>query len=132
MASSKKEERNLSEYVRDMLLRDQPDNRNLERLDKRMTDLVYQVRKIGVNINQIAHNCNAAGIRAGDIMEAKRWVEECEKQIRKGIGAIDIYLQSCRGSGGEENGDHETDVPENGKEGESLPASGELSELHPE
>ena len=127
VASAKKQERNLSEYIRDMLLCEKPDNkRKLERLDKRMAELVYQVRKIGVNINQIAHNCNAAGIRSGDLKDAKRWAEESEKQVQRGIEDIAQYIQSCQ-KGSERNGSHETDVPENGKEGESLPTPGELS-----
>lgn len=59
---------NLSGYIRKCALRESG-YRNLERMEKERKDLTYQVRKIGVNINQAVKKINsgAGGMAAQDL-----------------------------------------------------------------
>lgn len=72
----------MSAYIRNLVL-SQTGKKDV-RVDMELKDLNYQVRKIGVNINQIAHRLNS---NIGDMRDAEYVVELMKelKAILKGL-----------------------------------------------
>lgn len=72
----------MSSYVRDMALSGRIININT----KELKDVVYEVHKIGVNINQIAHHVNESqGIYKEDMEEIQVKMEEIWELLQKNL-----------------------------------------------
>lgn len=72
----------MSSYVRDMALSGRIININT----KELKDVVYEVHKIGVNINQIAHHVNESqAIYKTDIEDVQADIEEIWKLLKKSL-----------------------------------------------
>ena len=72
----------MSSYVRDMALSGRIININT----KELKDVVYEVHKIGVNINQIAHHINESqAIYKADIEDVQANIGEIWKLLKKSL-----------------------------------------------
>lgn len=101
---------NLSGYIRDCVL--EQSGIKKESYKREIKNLSYQIRKIGVNINQVAAKINS-GYRG---MDAVSTLLENQNRIER---ELEILLKKL----GEENGNHETDeykTREAGREQTSL------------
>ena len=101
---------NLSGYIRDCVL--EQSGIKKESYKREIKNLSYQIRKIGVNINQVAAKINS-GYRG---MDAVSTLLENQNRIEQ---ELEILLKKL----GEENGNHETDeykTREAGREQTSL------------
>lgn len=61
----------LARFARDKLL-NQPANAQVVQAVATYADTVYQLKKIGTNINQIAHQLNIEGSKVGAVVELKK------------------------------------------------------------
>lgn len=87
-----KTQQKVSAYVRERLFYDPrifDRKAQTQELKKSMDDLVYQVRKIGVNINQIARSNNAGFFNAKDLETLEKRVEELEERINKAVQELE-------------------------------------------
>lgn len=72
---------NFSEYLRQMLMAQSGySNPKLERI---LSDLRYELRKIGTNVNQIAHKINGGFGNPGDVEELKRYLKDIEEELER-------------------------------------------------
>lgn len=71
---------NLSEYIRSLLLSNTHYVSEHE-IKKLLKDLNYELRKIGVNVNQIAHKFNGNIGSESDLVALKKYLTEVEEQI---------------------------------------------------
>ncbi len=86
--------------------------RQLQMLDTKLNQMIFQIRKAGVNVNQIAHSCNAGYFLPGwgNGVGLTENIEEMERVIRVGFAEIKDILEE-KGS----DGDHKINVSEGGK-----------------
>lgn len=77
---------NISRFIRNRVL----DSERIKNQKKRqMDDLVYQIRKIGVNINQITKKVNADKVYFYDIKVVQEEQRKIESQVNK---LIHVYI----------------------------------------
>lgn len=72
---------NLSEYLREIIFT----NSGLQDKEtiRQLRNLQYELRKIGVNVNQIAHKINSGFGDFRDIRELKEYLERIDKAFAK-------------------------------------------------
>ena len=70
----------LSAYVRKTLFYT---GNHPENLKKELKDLNYQVRKIGVNINQVAHKINAGLVNGADLMRLQESLQMTDRLLKE-------------------------------------------------
>ena len=88
----------LSKYVRYKLLADSEKSKYNTTYISCIRQLVYEVNRIGNNVNQIAYQMNALRYDAGYVSELRKNFETCERLI------LNFVLQE------ENNGNHKTDA----------------------
>ncbi len=72
---------NLSKYLRDLIFRESR-YKDWE-LKKELRNLNYELRKIGVNVNQIAHKINGNSWTAGDLVMLRDYLKSVEHHLEK-------------------------------------------------
>lgn len=88
----------LSKYVRYKLLADSEKSKYNTTYISCIRQLVYEINRIGNNVNQIAYQMNALRYDAGYVSELRKDFETCERLI------LNFVLQE------ENNGNHKTDA----------------------
>ncbi len=83
---------NLSEYIRDLLFRES--HYCDWELKKLMRDTNYELRKIGVNVNQIAHKFNGNIGSENDLAALKRYLAAVEEQLARLEEGVEKAWQS--------------------------------------
>lgn len=96
-SKTKKGQINISKYIRKQILESETD---LICTRKQMDDLIYQIRKIGVNVNQVTKKINADQGSLRDVRELQEALVAIENQLKE-------FVRCCVKEG-EENGNHET------------------------
>lgn len=72
---------NLSKYLRDIIFRESR-YKDWE-LKKELRNLNYELRKIGVNVNQIAHKINGNYWTADDLVALRNYLKSVEHHLEK-------------------------------------------------
>lgn len=88
---------NLSGYIRSMIL--EPEKKS-KRDARDLKELTYQIRKIGVNVNQIAAKANSGYFNRDLLLSLKKNQERLEAEVRDFFGRQE-----------EAHGNHKTDEP---------------------
>jgi len=88
----------LSKYVRYKLLADSEKSKYNATYISCIRQLVYEINRIGNNVNQIAYQMNVLRYDAGYVSELRKNFETCERLI------LNFVLQE------ENNGNHKTDA----------------------
>ena len=83
----------LSKYVRKVLLSPVGSSKDMR---KELKKLSYEVRKIGVNINQIAKRINAGYEYYSDESAVMKKLGEVERQLKNNLEAIENSIDSLR------------------------------------
>lgn len=94
---------NVSAYIRDVLFR-----RELEeiRYCRELKNLTYQIRKIGVNINQVAAKINSGYKNQDSVFYLQKNLSQVEEEVKKLIEKLE-----------EDHGNHKTDEHQTRQEG---------------
>lgn len=91
----------LSKYVRYKLLADSEKSKYNTTYISCIRQLVYEINRIGNNVNQIAYQMNVLRYDAGYVSELRKNFETCERLI------LNFVLQEEQE---ENNGNHKTDA----------------------
>lgn len=83
---------NLSEYIRDLLFRES--HFSDWELKKLMRDTNYELRKIGVNVNQIAHKINGNLGTQADFAALQKYLGSVEEQLTRLEEGVERAWQS--------------------------------------
>lgn len=83
---------NLSEYIRDILFRES--HYSDWELKKLMRDTNYELRKIGVNVNQIAHKFNGNLGTREDLAALQKYLRSVENQLNRLEEGVERAWQS--------------------------------------
>lgn len=92
---------NIAAYVRDSLFRKE---REEIRYYRELKNLTYQIRKIGVNINQVAAKINSGHRNQDSVFYLQKNLLQVEEEVKKLIEKLE-----------EERGDHEADEHQTGE-----------------
>ena len=94
---------NVSAYIRDVLFR-----RELEeiRYYRELKNLTYQIRKIGVNINQVAAKINSGYKNQDSVFYLQKNLSQVEEEVRQLIEKLE-----------EDHGNHKTDEHQTREDG---------------
>ena len=79
---SKKNNLTISDFLR-MQIEYAP--KNLASMQELMKNLIYEINKIGVNINQIAHAANMGLLNSREKTELFAYIEKLNKDMKKAV-----------------------------------------------
>lgn len=126
---------NLSVYIRNVLIAE--GGQSDWKIDKELNQLNYEIRKIGLNVNQIARKLNA---NMGDPRDAD-YAIELLSEINEKIGLMEKQIDKNKGvpesgtsfllpkTGGDDNSDNKTDAHEGGCR-DSPQTPGKCNQVH--
>ena len=83
---------NFSEYLRESLLENS--NYKSASLKRQMLDLQFELRKIGVNVNQIAKKINAGFGTAQDLKKVNDNLQEIQEQMERYLQEVEKLWRS--------------------------------------
>lgn len=90
---------NLSAYIRKCVLHESGQAKENEKLNREVRELTYQIRKIGVNINQVTKKINEGYYQAEESERLHKSLKEIEEKFESFLEALE----------GGECGNHKTD-----------------------
>ena len=93
---------NIAAYIRDALFRKERDEIKYYR---ELKNLTYQIRKIGVNINQVAAKINSGHRNQDSVFYLQKSLSQVEEEVKKLIEKLE-----------EERGNHKADEYQTGEE----------------
>lgn len=94
---------NIAAYIRDALFRKERDEIKYYR---ELKNLTYQIRKIGVNINQVAAKINSGHRNQDSVFYLQKSLSQVEEEVKKLIEKLE-----------EERGNHKADEHQTREEG---------------
>ena len=100
---TKKDRVNISAYIRDTLFREEKEERQYYR---ELKNLNFQIRKIGVNINQVAAKINSGYKKYDSVFYLQKSLSQVEEEVKKLIERLEEY-----------SGNHKTDEYQAGEDG---------------
>ena len=90
---------NLSAYIRKCVLHESGQAKENEKLNREVRELTYQIRKIGVNINQVTKKINEGYYQAEESERLHKSLKEIEEKFESFLEALEVG----------ECGNHKTD-----------------------
>ena len=94
---------NISAYIRDILFREEKEERQYYR---ELKNLNFQIRKIGVNINQVAAKINSGYKKYDSFFYLQKSLSQVEEEVKKLIEKLE-----------EDSGNHKIDEYQAGEDG---------------
>lgn len=118
---------NVSGYIRRLIYQRDPELVWLDRLDRadqRLGEMIFQLRKVGVNINQIAHRINGTDMLLDSaVLEYLKKLSELSGRLEHVVYEGFKEVRDALRPGGEEGGNYKVDVSKTVSEKDGVSAS---------
>ena len=96
----------------------------LDRADQRLGEMIFQLRKVGVNINQIAHRINGTDMLLDSaVIEYLKKLSELSGRLEHVVYEGFKEVRDALRPGGEEGGNYKVDVSKTVSEKDGVSAS---------